>query len=1259
MNNTITWLHLSDFHLTCISKDTDWTKESINQDTVIRSLLDAIDELLIKKDQKPDIIFITGDLTYGGKEEEYQVAEEFCNQLLTITGLKKQNLFIVPGNHDVNRQEVKALHTKSWYQFQTQDDISEILSDIDMSSILLRKLNGFYKFANKFLQSDCKPEQLYVIAKPMEIKGCKINLLGLNSALFSGYDGDDDKKLAFGLHQINAALQNFDKHYLNIAFFHHPFCCFHKCEEPIQNQLKQKSDLILTGHLHDPANMSQQDAAGKFVMIGAGASYEKRNSENSFNVGVLDLETGNGTIQFYKYLEKLNRWTENTDINLDNKDNGRFHFEIPNIRERLLNSAQQNHESSNNEINNLSADVTKSISHVQNTITKKIAILTANPIDKKYDYTELLNGFKKIKCETHYFCFNYNNLNNLDGFDYVFIISNLVKNKLVIEDEYLKSRTVSLKELENNILISDIKGVFVFLDQTIEPEQASDLSLPIVILPALSKNEIQNFIFQAFKKCKPSEDWFIVNKEALILAELKDNAKCLHYKTDLPDAIDPKNIQHYVGRVTDLEVICGKIIDLKDNKNGFLTIKGAGGIGKTLTVKKIAVELATRNFFSEGIDFVDCEFISDYRLFEFNLARTFNLEQSNNVRKYIKDHDVKRDALLILDNFETLLHLSDCVEIKEFLNFICDYVTVVITSRELIELECEQPYELRRFTTDEAVKLFLNEIDRDLNTAEQKLLRNEIIETLLDNNPLAIKLITKNLPKGKSFTALKEELEEDIFQKLTDTELEAFDNYADTNIERKKSLYASINFSYSYLCETEKMTFELLSLFPDGINMENLKRIAEYNKDKLKRDSKEKIYKFNITDAIIHALYKKSIIENSNGVISLQSIVGKFAEQKLRQREDMHLYYENAFHYNLSLLNFLFNIKVGNEHKTLAIFNNHKNNFLKSIAYLDCFECEKYLLLEYLNDMSLLFADICTNENFIKTLYGKIKYFVDNKNENLYFNVILIHSRYFDGDFASAFEDVTKVLPIDNIEKLDSSSNLERAICIRAIGLYGMEGDAYFAVKIADKIKLTSVFYYSNLFYIGEYNLKLMDYVEKEFFCFEIEFNCGRIGMKQLDDYLSLLYKKNHIEIVQCHYLKAKAGIIDKKHISKLVIVNPFTQGLQKLIFAFGETDIDKAIALYKAALNSLKHIKYYYVEALFFYAKFLKTVGLQSQYDDIYQQGLSLAQKHYFRFQLYQFENLSTPKTGPYDSKNYPLPDNSNFDDYINFLIKDLKHRQ
>lgn len=51
----------------------------------------------------------------------------------------------------------------------------------------------------------------------------------------------------------------------------------------MQNRLRKELDLILTGHLHLAANAVETNGAGRATIIGAGASYESRNSRNSFN----------------------------------------------------------------------------------------------------------------------------------------------------------------------------------------------------------------------------------------------------------------------------------------------------------------------------------------------------------------------------------------------------------------------------------------------------------------------------------------------------------------------------------------------------------------------------------------------------------------------------------------------------------------------------------------------------------------------------------------------------------------------------------------------------------------------------------------------------------------------------------------------------------------------------------------------------------------------------------------------------------------
>jgi tetratricopeptide (TPR) repeat protein/predicted MPP superfamily phosphohydrolase len=322
------YLHISDLHLTGQAGEGEgWAAEQFNQDAVTRRMLEAISAL-----PPPDLIFLSGDLARRGKPDEYRVVEVFLQRLLEKTGVPVERLFLVPGNHDVDRGQVDDRHVDWWYRFDTQDKIAGTLGYPDAFRALMRKFAAFREFAGRALGREVYTERETFFGGPVVVpKGDSqvvVNVLGLNSALFAGYDGDDKPKLAFGLPQVNAALQKLDTNaLLTVAFFHHPFECFHPADRVCKNLLVQKADLILSGHLHEPDNAFLRGAAGQAVLVSAGASFETRDSENSFNVVEIDLETGRGQVQFYKYLPAFHRWKKDTDVNPDHPE-GLFPFTI-------------------------------------------------------------------------------------------------------------------------------------------------------------------------------------------------------------------------------------------------------------------------------------------------------------------------------------------------------------------------------------------------------------------------------------------------------------------------------------------------------------------------------------------------------------------------------------------------------------------------------------------------------------------------------------------------------------------------------------------------------------------------------------------------------------------------------------------------------------------------------------------------------------------------------------------------------------------
>ncbi len=187
------YLHLSDLHFTAKVPGQDWSASSFDQEVVSKSLIEAVRKQATDS-KSLDFLIITGDIAFSGKQEEYEEAKAFCQALLAAAGLFPQHLFLVPGNHDMDRKKIQSVDLK-WYAFDNQKESSEVLSNPGTFSTLMSKFAAFNDFAEQAMDSRYFDEKTYHFVHTLTLKkngqNCRINLAGLNSALFAGYDDDD------------------------------------------------------------------------------------------------------------------------------------------------------------------------------------------------------------------------------------------------------------------------------------------------------------------------------------------------------------------------------------------------------------------------------------------------------------------------------------------------------------------------------------------------------------------------------------------------------------------------------------------------------------------------------------------------------------------------------------------------------------------------------------------------------------------------------------------------------------------------------------------------------------------------------------------------------------------------------------------------------------------------------------------------------------------------------------------------------------
>ncbi len=261
----ISILHLSDIHF---KRNKDEDNKAFRK-TVQQRLKEAV-TAHSKKEGNPDFVVITGDIAFSGKKEEYDEAFTFLSGLKAVLP-KKTEFLAVPGNHDVDRDQVKKKKPFSLNRIVKDNEYDEFLGNEehirDFVEIKFEEFNGFCQQLNP---AQYKPGDDY-----FWVKNChkeNISFLGLNSAWAS--EGEEDRfHIALGYPQLTGALEKAEKNANKIILMHHPPFDWLKDMETGRAELFKNCRLLLHGHTHSDNALVFKDPAHACICLGANASY--------------------------------------------------------------------------------------------------------------------------------------------------------------------------------------------------------------------------------------------------------------------------------------------------------------------------------------------------------------------------------------------------------------------------------------------------------------------------------------------------------------------------------------------------------------------------------------------------------------------------------------------------------------------------------------------------------------------------------------------------------------------------------------------------------------------------------------------------------------------------------------------------------------------------------------------------------------------------------------------------------------------------
>jgi len=302
-SNAIVWLHLSDLHL-CEPK-TGWDAHS-----VLDPLIEDLKTMEAEHGLLPQLLFFTGDAAFGSVagaslSKQYQEVETFLSRVREAFSqtIPKDNVFLVPGNHDVDRDEVTEQQIQ-WLDQQTNADkiirlIQEGKKDWRQYMERLATYRQFLE-ANGYSHLLRDPERL-LYAQVREIQGVKIGIGGFNSAWSCGRNGENGKLWLGGNWQKGTIVGSLKKQQadLKLALIHHPPSWFVEYEKTqIQSFMEKDFDFFLHGHEHQGwVNAINNE----HVRIAAAACYERADQENGYNLVRLNLDTGAMEIWLRKF----------------------------------------------------------------------------------------------------------------------------------------------------------------------------------------------------------------------------------------------------------------------------------------------------------------------------------------------------------------------------------------------------------------------------------------------------------------------------------------------------------------------------------------------------------------------------------------------------------------------------------------------------------------------------------------------------------------------------------------------------------------------------------------------------------------------------------------------------------------------------------------------------------------------------------------------------------------------------------------------
>lgn len=262
-------------------------------------------------------ILIGGDIAFKGAPEEYETALVWIRELAAVAGCPLERVFVVPGNHDVDRgviqrtpatRNVQAAISRASAGHRERELRTQIM-DVDTGRALLAPISAYNEFAKLLNCQVYLPDRLYWKQDLDLGHGVILRVHGLTSTLLSGTAGDDTRDSLY-LSPLQTVLDPADD-VVNLVLCHHPPDWFIDGDD-VNDAICGRAAIHMFGHKH--RQRIQEDR--QYVRLSAGAVNPDRRELGWIpGYNLIDVQvSGTGNDRHLTFATHQRQWQTNPDM---------------------------------------------------------------------------------------------------------------------------------------------------------------------------------------------------------------------------------------------------------------------------------------------------------------------------------------------------------------------------------------------------------------------------------------------------------------------------------------------------------------------------------------------------------------------------------------------------------------------------------------------------------------------------------------------------------------------------------------------------------------------------------------------------------------------------------------------------------------------------------------------------------------------------------------------------------------------------------